>query len=198
MPPRRLIGHAEAPDLAWRLWIAHIHEHEDQPDLSRDPSAQVENSPIVEAVAVRASVARLEVTQLSWVRWIRDVPDEHALAERCPGLAAPVGRHGLERRREDVAPERDLKRPRAGRSGDVAKVFRRGRGGDVEDRPAAVPEVPDVENVPAVLDRQRELEPWPSVEIVMGNGLERPVDSSDPLRGAHRVSPSWSFLADRS
>src|SRR5215470_3241631 len=194
MPLWRLIGHAEAPDLAWRLRVAHVHQHEDEPHLSRHPSAQVENSTIVEAVAVRAPVAGLEVTQLSRIRRIRDVPDEHALAERGPGLAAPVGRHGLERRRQDVAAERNLKCPRAGRSGDEAKVLRRGRVGDVEDRPAAVPEVTDVEKVPAGLDRQRELEPGSPVEIMMRNSLERSLDSSDPVRGGHRASlPRRSF-----
>ena len=117
VPSRRLIRHAEPPELARSRRLAHIHEHEDESHLSCHPSAQVKDPEIVEAVAVCPSISGLEVTQLSGIRRIRDVPDEHALAERRSGLSAPVGRDGFERRRQQVAPQRDLKRPCAGRPG---------------------------------------------------------------------------------
>ncbi len=186
MPPQRLIRHAEAPELARSLGRAHIEEHQDEPHLSGDSSAQMKEPEIVESVAVRPSVAGLEVTQLSGVRRILDVPDEHPFAERRPELSAPVWRDGFERRRQQLATERDLKCPRAGRSGNEANVLRRGRLGDIEDRPAAVPEVTDVEKVLAVLDCQRELEPGPPVEAVIGNRLERSLGSCDPVCGGHR------------
>jgi len=146
--------------------------------------------PTCPAVAVSPSVAGLEVTQPSGVGRIRDVPDEHAFGEGCPGFSAPIWRYGFKRRRQQVATERDLKCPRAGRSGNEPKMLRGDRLGDIEDRPAAVPKVTDVEEVPAVLDRQRELEPRPSIEAVIGKRLERSLGSCDPVYGGHRSSCS--------
>jgi hypothetical protein len=96
MPPQRLIRHAEASELARSLGLAHIEEHQDEPHLSGDSSAQMKEPEIVESVAVRPSVAGLEVTQLSGVRRIRDVPDEHPFGERRPELSAPVWRDRFE------------------------------------------------------------------------------------------------------
>jgi hypothetical protein len=185
VPSRCLIGHAEAPDLARSRRLTHIHEHEDESHLSCHARAQVEDPEIVEAVAVRPVVPCLEMTQPSGIRRIRDVPDEYALAERRLGLSAPVGRDGFQRRRQQVASEGDLERPRAGRPGNEANALWRARVGDIEDRPAAVPEMTHVEEVSVGLDRQRELEPGPPVEAMVGNSLERSLGSSDPLPGGH-------------
>src|SRR5262249_39189393 len=92
-----------------------------------------------------------------------------------------------------------LKRPRAGRSGDVAKVFRRGGGGGGGGRPAAVAGGAEGEKVAAGLYPPRGLGTSASVGSGVGNGRERPLDSrGPPPRAAPACPPPGAFwLIDR-
>ena len=81
---------------------------------------------------------------------IADVPDQHALIVRPFLIEAPPDRRLLQRRHQDIAVRRHLDGPGVGRPGNVLHEGRIFRIGDVDDGPAAVPEMAEI-HVPAAV-----------------------------------------------
>ena len=151
-------------------------------------------------VAVRAVTAGAVVAELPRVLGIGEVPDEKAflVAHSRIGRRRPFLRDLLECRDHPPIGDLDLQGPGVGRTGNETQVTRVRGIGYIDDAPARLPEMRDVEEPTRAGIVQRHLEPGLAVEIEVSNSL----DVQAPMlarRKSHALLPllAWQLSEPR-
>ena len=130
---------------------------------------------VVEEAVHAESAARFPMRKPPWLGRVFDVPDVDALLVGVlPGRAVQEREGLLQGGDHEATRDLELQRDLAGllRSGNKPEVVRSRRIGHVYDRPARVPEMGQVEVVPAVDFLHGHLKTWLAMQIVMGDHFD--------------------------
>src|SRR5215510_1331325 len=118
-------------------------------------------------ITVSASAAGLEMADAAWLCWLAHVKNEESFRESLILIATPAWRDAFKSGDHFPFSDLDLDRPRILRTGYKGNEFRRRWIGNVENAPAAMPQVRQIEIPTAIHFLHRQLESWLAVEIVV-------------------------------
>src|SRR5262245_60743473 len=118
-------------------------------------------------ITVSSSAAGLEMANWAWLGWLAHVKNEKTFRESLIFIATPARRDPFKSGDHLAVSDLNLNRPRILRTGYEGNEFRRRWIGNVENAPAAMPKVRQIEIPTAIHFLQRQLESWLTVEIVV-------------------------------
>src|SRR5262249_18653407 len=116
-------------------------------------------------ITVSSSAAGLEMTNSAWLGWLAHVKNEKTLRESLIFIATPARRDAFKSGDHLAIGHLNLNRPRVLRTGYKGNEFRRCWIGNVENAPATMPQVRQIEIPAAIHFLHRQLESWLVVEI---------------------------------
>src|SRR5262245_3523287 len=123
-------------------------------------------------ITVSSSAAGLEMADSAWFGWLAHVKNEESFRESLIFVATPTRRNAFKSGDHLSFSDLNLDRPRILRTGYKGNEFRRSRIGDVENAPAAMPQVRQIEIPAAIHFLHRQLERWPAVEVVVTENFD--------------------------
>src|SRR5262245_18652496 len=123
-------------------------------------------------ITVRSGAAGLEMANSAWLGWLAHVKNEKTFRESLIFITTPARRDSFKPRDHLTISDLNLNRPRVLRTGYKGNEFRRRRIGDVENAPAAMPKVRQIEIPTAIHFLHRQFESWLAVEIVVTENFD--------------------------
>src|SRR5262245_31848065 len=128
--------------------------------------------PAVVKITVSSGAAGLEMANSAWLGWLAHVKNEKTFRESLIFITTPARRDPFKPRDHLAISDLNLDRPRILRTGYKGNEFRRCRIGNVENAPATMPQVRQIEIPAAIHFLHRQLESWLVVEIVVTENLD--------------------------
>src|SRR5215475_7808387 len=122
-------------------------------------------------ITVRSGAAGLEMANSAWRGWLAHVKNEKTFRESLIFIATPARGDAFKSGDHFPFSDLNLDRPRILRTRNKGNEFRRRRIGNVENAPAAMPQVRQIEIPTAIHFLHRQLESGLAVEIVITENL---------------------------
>ena len=127
--------------------------------------------PAVVKITVSSSAAGLEMADWAWLGWFAHVKNEKTFRENLIFIASPARRDAFKPGDHLPISHLNLDRPGILRTGYEGDEFQCRWIGNVEDAPAAMPQVRQIEIPAAIHFLHRQLESGLAVEIVVTENL---------------------------
>ena len=168
----RLLGQRKLTDLPGLRRISDIDDTIDFSRHTRRAGRRVNEIAAVVKIAMRAGAAGLEMADPARFGRLANVEDEKAFGKGLAVNAAPTRRNAFQRRNHFSFGDLDLDGPSIFRAWNISDELRRRWIRDVENAPAAMPEMREIEIPAAVHLLHRELERRLAIEIVIANQVD--------------------------
>src|SRR5262245_27127585 len=128
--------------------------------------------PAVVKITVSSGAAGPEMANSAWLGWLAHVKNEKTFREGLIFITTPARRDPFKSGDHLTIGDLNLNRPRILRTGYKGNEFRRRWIGNVENAPAAMPQVRQIEIPTAIQFLHRQLESWLTVEIVVTENFD--------------------------